>query len=316
MQEPDPNDPPGTVYIDNNMVDDVLSISVVAPTDRPTLRIPYLRIQEVPYEIDISSRSEPILDKSMANSSNHAKLARLIIRQNIRIIKQDLVNQFAGMLLRQGHIKTPYSLEEFDQNGEIIGESKKDFYVPMTEEMAERLANRLADIYIKGVDLFLSEHPGARPMLGSRHESFNVSKEARAAWYWWRITGDIDQREKYEKMYAEEYLEFELKMAPIAPWCADWARVMADYLDQEIGKDDELKKYFSIRHIQWYWGVGDKDILQHNFIAVWPNGLDYPLGPENIEENSVLFLDPWVTTFPFAYHHLNLHRPVKRWTVK
>jgi hypothetical protein len=34
MQEPDPNDPPGTVYIDNNMVDDVLSISVVAPPSR------------------------------------------------------------------------------------------------------------------------------------------------------------------------------------------------------------------------------------------------------------------------------------------
>lgn len=132
-----------------------------------------------------------------------AQLARINIRANLLNLKQRIVTEVFLMLMKEPpkhpSIKDDSSMDTFDRN---LKRSKE----------YEEQANLIADAYIRAVDQFLKDHPGAGPMLGSRNmvaDKLGIQNEKNA------------------------------------PWCADWTPAMTSALI------DVRSNYVSIQWGQW-----------------------------------------------------------------
>ncbi len=129
-----------------------------------------------------------------------AKLARINIRANLLSLKQKIVTE-VYLMLKETTPVDPLI------NGQ-----------PSLQELVNA-SNEIADTYIRAVDTFLKDHPGARPKLGARNAVLDA-------------TGISNERN--------------------APWCADWAPAMVTAMV------DLKNKYIGVNHGQyneagWIW---------------------------------------------------------------
>jgi hypothetical protein len=94
----------------------------------------------------------------MSGDASKSKAARTSIRENIRPLKQDAVNQISTMLAAN-----PPKMRD----GSVMGKDQRAV-----------VANSLADTYIRAVDKFLDRFPAAQPSQGHQH-AFARSPEWR-----------------------------------------------------------------------------------------------------------------------------------------
>lgn len=186
----------------------------------------------------------------MIQRSTPAELARINIRVNLLSLKQSIVTAVVLMLKStQPAQKAALHPEEKIQPLDL---SHKNY---------ERIANSLADDYIRGTDSFLRDHPGARPSLGQRR---------------WLLDATGIQN------------EFN------APWCADWAPYMQQKLNKGSNDPNQFNDYLKVEFMQWNSGG-----FQHNFQMVRPVGYAIKVLPE-IDNVAVIF-DPWRDLLPRVY---------------
>jgi len=132
-------------------------------------------------------------------------------------------------------------------------------------------ANEVADVYIRAVDRFLRDHPGALPELGTRN---------------W-VADKIG-----------------IQNVRNAPWCADWAQNMVGAMQQGV-LDGELP---TALHIISFSGGQAYDPgrvidLEHNFLIVRPRGYEIQFSQVggNFVDPVILLFDPWRELLPRAY---------------
>lgn len=142
-----------------------------------------------------------------------AQLARINIRVNLLSLKQDIVTEVFRML----RDTTPVG------PGIPAKPDRKDL---------EQAANDIADAYIRAVDRFLKDHPGAKPRLGAR----NAIADAMG------LQNEVN-----------------------APWCADWVGPIHSAII------DVKSKYIGVDHGQ-YKEKGLIWDTEHNFAIVRPRG--------------------------------------------
>lgn len=200
-----------------------------------TKSISALPLTDVPPNDPQGSRDEWLKAPSSLKTSERA---RLEIRLNLRQLKADLVQSLETMA--KAHPPTQGNLADLPQAYDAV-----------------------ADAYLEAVDTFLQDHPGARPLLGSR----NFIADA---------TGLQD--------------EFN------APWCADWAGDMLKSVAHSIPPSSPASKLF-----RFEWGQTHASwSREHNYLIVYPYGHP-PKFPAADGDTGLLLFDPWRTILPQAY---------------
>jgi hypothetical protein len=189
--------------------------------------------------------------------------ARLNIVYNLMNIKQELVNNIYNMLL-----KTPPMVMDPETGKMKQHTNTKDF---------EIAANQIADAYIRAVDKFLKDHPGALPSLGARSTLLD-------------LVG--------------------IQNPTNSPWCADWAEgVIKNMQDNLKGKTEANRLVV----LEWDQYKQSKPEYQHNFPIVRPRGYQTQYLP-NLDP-VILLLDAWRNLLPRSYNTNNdvpAHAPTNK----
>jgi len=176
-----------------------------------------------------------------------------------------------------------YVQEIVDQVYGMLSKARKEGVescADLTDEDLKVVANAVAHAYIRAVYTFLDEHPGAKPKLGHRIYPHN---------------------EKWNEFFRRHF-----------PVCADWASAINQYVQTELqgtsiklrnGKTRRLWNIVASKHVQHGFPNGN----QHNFVIVYPYGLDYAGGPldtaiKNATPANYLMFDPWFTIRPELFN--------------
>ena len=233
----------GLIRLGPRLVDANVSTSILAPL--PT--IPRVRVATAAPEYSAYTYDDS--DFSLRDSV----YARRDLRANLMFYKVNLVNAIGQML------RTTSPVSDKGQ-------------VKLTDAEIEEIANRIADWYIRAVDEFLMNHPGAAPMQGSRN-------------FWLDRFGIQDEFNH--------------------PWCDDWTTSLLDsskkFLEETVsigGKQIPLNQLVRTDRVQWHGGIPGWR-LEHNFILVRPFGYEVANPPSS--DSVIVLLDPWIKIAPAVY---------------